>query len=558
MNNSAFSSDPKGWDKKAIRRLRPAWKSSMGATKRLVKTLTEMKTINTTAFTDMKNLRFLIKEKLHKARLEIMGLQDIQREIEAAEKALNRYQADEQAFQNYTRHNTIKKTELQDCSYHNTICGYCTFVCHNRCGLDEITSDGSNSFKNCGAMNGDNCRYCPGQCSYTQHYHRRQTVVEIEQTLEEVLEDVKAKYDEAQEGSNQTSKKINTIKSTKDMIDRSIIQLEKDISIECQKLKKICSGFNLVEELANLVEQLKLDSKTLTSLDARSSSERFIRAISYICNSMKPTQASSAKRTNTTFVEDVSSDDDDPEFEEDNPQSHSSRGQNNRTSGHQESSFRQEGHNARASGPQENFSHQGSHNARASNHQESSPDPVPMEEETAWEKRKNQHSKNQKARDSDNQQNRSPNSFEAHQQQSNQNPQIGFPLSTAPPRISQPTPSFAPNFAIEVIDPNKRLEPPKPAPSPKNNPGTNPNNDVLLIHCYVNGSAEGVVGLDQNIPLPQARTEIQDQIGLCFNNFCQIGANGKAIKISAVVEAMKKVSDILMKADSEFQIHLTV
>ncbi len=322
MNNSAFSSDSKTWSKTAIKSLSTEWDLSMGETKKLAKALSKMRAITTTAFTDMKNIRFLIKQKLHQARLEITRLQAIQDEIAAAEKILSQHKADSNAFQNYTKKNTVTTKELKDAPYHSTLCSTCTHVCHNNCGLQEISTKGDNAFKGCAAMGGgDTCHYCPKRCSYTTHYHGRKTVVEVTQTLEEVLDDIKKKYDQAQQGTNQASQKIKSIHSTKDMIARSIAQLESDIGAECQKLKKICSGFNLVDELSDLIDQLKMESKSLVSLEAKDSSNKFIRAISHICNSMAPTQSPSGSRQNFQEFsdEDSSSEEEDEEDEDEKP-----------------------------------------------------------------------------------------------------------------------------------------------------------------------------------------------------------------------------------------------
>jgi len=57
-------------------------------------------------------------------------------------------------------------------SCHNTICVVCDSNCHVECGLDETTVKGSDIFKGCTAMNGnENCNICAHH--YTHHVHLR-------------------------------------------------------------------------------------------------------------------------------------------------------------------------------------------------------------------------------------------------------------------------------------------------------------------------------------------------------------------------------------------------
>lgn len=128
-----------------------------------------MAVTTTTAFHDMKNIRFEIKQTLHGVRLQIKKLQDLQDHLNAAQSALGKYSDDAEKFKNYTSKKyvtllflfyslfhyycrTMPVISLVDAPYHSTICSNCNSVCHDNCGLQEITAKGSNAFINCYAL----------------------------------------------------------------------------------------------------------------------------------------------------------------------------------------------------------------------------------------------------------------------------------------------------------------------------------------------------------------------------------------------------------------------
>lgn len=61
----------------------------------------------------------------------------------------------------------------------------------------------------------NNCRVCEGHCSHTTHYHARKTMQTTDQSLDEVLHDMKAKFDAASKGKNDQMQQITSIKTAK-------------------------------------------------------------------------------------------------------------------------------------------------------------------------------------------------------------------------------------------------------------------------------------------------------------------------------------------------------
>lgn len=51
--------------------------------------------------------------------------------------------ADAEKYAKYTQNNTVKEKKIVDAPYHSTLCSTCQTVCHDHCGLTEITAKGT-------------------------------------------------------------------------------------------------------------------------------------------------------------------------------------------------------------------------------------------------------------------------------------------------------------------------------------------------------------------------------------------------------------------------------
>jgi len=99
-----------------------------------------------------------------------------------------------------------QKTEIVDSTYYSVMCSLCNEICHENCGVQELSS-GSKQFRACDAFKHyDNCRKCKNRCSYRAHYHCKKSLKEIDMTIEEILQDVKTKFDQAMQGTNDKKK----------------------------------------------------------------------------------------------------------------------------------------------------------------------------------------------------------------------------------------------------------------------------------------------------------------------------------------------------------------
>ena len=283
MDNSAFA--PKRMDdddpdakKVALASRQTHWDLSMKQLVKIVNLVSSMMQVDASDFEKMRLLRFDIKQKLNKSKLDIMELLKIQEQVDTADAMSKQYGLSATQFSNYTQTHQVEHVEQVPAPYHSTLCSSCNHVCHNQCGLNEITSKGDNAFKNCMAFSSkDNCTYCPSKCSYTVHFHGHFTYQKTSKSVEKVLEDIKAKHDDAMLGSQKHTKVAADASSARELMKQAIVGLQTNIQTQCQSLLQICSGFNFVDELVITLTQLKAESRVLCTLSARQSMDSFIK-----------------------------------------------------------------------------------------------------------------------------------------------------------------------------------------------------------------------------------------------------------------------------------------
>ncbi|CAF2505528.1 unnamed protein product [Rotaria sp. Silwood2] len=291
MQNSAFSQDSNTWDQAALDALQFDWDASMDELKRMIETIDTFKIKSVTAFKDMKDIRNAIKALMHEARLEVSHIQKMQDELAAFEHALKQYKTDEVTYKDYTRERVVETKELVDTKYHSTVCRKCDHVCHDKCGLHETTTHGNRIFQRCWAMSSEGqCFICPGHCLYTEHYHARKTMKVKQQKLQDVLHDIKAKYDLATRNKADFQSRITTTQDAKNMLQRALKQKLEEIKHKCAELRRICSGFNLAQELHALIDQLKAEAVMLRNIEAKQQAEEFIRSLSEFCRQLEADQ----------------------------------------------------------------------------------------------------------------------------------------------------------------------------------------------------------------------------------------------------------------------------
>lgn len=282
MNNTAFSSDPKTWNDMDKHMLSLEWNQSMDVCQNLETAMDAITPIATDEFLKIKTIRSDIKSALHKIRTELVNLQKITDEISIIQSNKNNADNIVDSNKDYTVKNEITVNELVPASYHSTICPKCTWACHDGCGL-EFSSHPGRYFEHCSAMNGRYCTECPNKCPASDHYHAMVTMKKTTKVIDNVIDDMKNKYLSSLDDSQKLAAQLDEQTLIKKSIDKQINDLMEDIDKKCTELKQICNHFNIVDELKDLIYQLKQEAKLLTSLEARQLADETINHISDIC-----------------------------------------------------------------------------------------------------------------------------------------------------------------------------------------------------------------------------------------------------------------------------------
>jgi hypothetical protein len=111
-----------------------------------------------------------------------------------------------------------------------------------------------------------------------------------QQKLQDVLHDIKAKYDLATRNKADFQSRITTTQDAKKMLERALKQKLEEIKHKCAELRRICSGFNLAQELHALIDQLKAEATMLRNIEAKQQAEEFIRSLSEFCRQLEADQ----------------------------------------------------------------------------------------------------------------------------------------------------------------------------------------------------------------------------------------------------------------------------
>lgn len=287
MNNSALSMPIQEWkdDEDIMEDLVAHWKRSMKAMESIMKKVKQLGNKATHAFRDMRVKRNKIKAELHGILLEMKKLQTLQDDLNSAQVDEKDVATDIRKYANFKETKIVDYVEMEDAPYHSTICMMHSKICHERCGLRYTTEQGNEIFKGCSCMGGGPlCREC--ECEHSTHYHDKKKPVKKTKTVENILHDVKALYDQ------NTSKKLNLQKKITDLsadigsLKRALDVKEADIEKCCEDLKTLCSQFNFVDELQSIIDTMERDARTLTNVEARKDANRRIDNFIHLANKL--------------------------------------------------------------------------------------------------------------------------------------------------------------------------------------------------------------------------------------------------------------------------------
>jgi len=119
----------------------------------------------------------------------------------------------------------------------------------------------------------------------------KKTLKETETTMEEILQDIKDKFDQAVQGKAGKESEVMTLASSKKAIEKAIQDMSKHILDSCKNIQKLCKNFNLVDELNITLRQLETEASLLTSTVARQQADDFIKSIKILIDNLSKQQA---------------------------------------------------------------------------------------------------------------------------------------------------------------------------------------------------------------------------------------------------------------------------
>ena len=303
MQNSAFSSPKASWTSVSKPKLQEDWDNSMNEIQRMITIIDKFQSMSVEPFNMMVQSRNKIKSSLHDARLHSSQILQMQDEIHAYEERVKQCDDDKDKFKHFTRKVQERSVKVP-AKYHSTICSNCNYVCHDGCHLQETTKIGDQIFRHCLAfITREICRFCPQRCDYTQHYHDKVTIVVTHPSRTEIIQEIKSKYDQATTNKDTAVDKINTFTSTKNLLEKALLQQIQDIKEECKKLQGICSNFDLSNELFIMINQIETESLRLHSLESKQQVNNMIRSLKDLYDRIHEEYATKRKKRKMKVID---------------------------------------------------------------------------------------------------------------------------------------------------------------------------------------------------------------------------------------------------------------
>ncbi|CAG8535757.1 7569_t:CDS:2 [Ambispora leptoticha] len=290
MDNQAFCTNPEIWkdDESERHTVQFHWDKSIKTIGNLLKEITKLSATSTQAFENMRDFRNKIKSEIVKVTQDIANIQKVQDALDAAQKALQKTGDQKKSFANYTKTESIKLKKIVRVDYHSTVCTlHLTkdIVCHEGCGLSEVTVSGTDHFLSCYCMGSNQlCKECG--CGPKSHFHDKVKLVEETKTMNKVLEDMKAQYDNANQQHQKYSSDANNYQSSLANLQAAANAKYEYIHKLCLDLSKICSRFNFVDELHANIESMRQDARTIQNINLRKNAEMEIQRLEKLANDL--------------------------------------------------------------------------------------------------------------------------------------------------------------------------------------------------------------------------------------------------------------------------------
>ena len=106
-------------------------------------------------------------------------------------------------------------------------------------------------------------------------------------TIATVLADIKAKHDAAVVGRSAAQGQANTAKSARAQVEASMKAIGGRVLKQCKEIKSVCSGFNVVDELIQQIQNMQMEARQTQDIRVRTQMEAVIEEVKKVCDAVK-------------------------------------------------------------------------------------------------------------------------------------------------------------------------------------------------------------------------------------------------------------------------------
>ena len=281
MQNNAFSNDLRlTGSEKLWKKLSNEWLDSMETLKQLIELCKNMTEGSAADFFKMKFERENLQHVANDVISDTINLFQAIEAINDTEIRMKEAELNIESNKDFKKMQTIKVQKKTKMNYYSTICTehMLTKICHEKCGLELCEATSETHFQSCNASAGNGfCRVC--NCSMSIHYHTFEIIKEVDEDQEVIINEMKAKYDQAVVDASNAQGLIDSNSALKKRLQDEIDNKKKELNKACANLKSLCSNFNFYQELKGIMEKLEKESKISNNFDKKKEFDSMANAI---------------------------------------------------------------------------------------------------------------------------------------------------------------------------------------------------------------------------------------------------------------------------------------
>lgn len=226
-----------------------------------------------------------IKSLLHETRIEIFQILKLKTEIDTF---INKSQAsgiEFKTYEDFMDYYVIEHIEVLNTSFLNTLCQNCDEVCHEDCDIEEFIMINNEIIQQCLMIKDGNCCKCTNKCSHISHYRTQKTIKKSNKKIQDILNDIKIKYDYMSDENN-TSSAIITNEDVFEILDNAFKNRVDAIKNLCIMSYEICPDYEMVLELLIFIKQLDKSLVTLSNDDINKQTNALIISLNDLHDTM--------------------------------------------------------------------------------------------------------------------------------------------------------------------------------------------------------------------------------------------------------------------------------